>query len=65
MSGFVIEIDDFCDEIFHKLEQISEAGNGHQCYVTAINRVEASKAVAARLESFIATQLQPVKCDNE
>ena len=63
MSGYVIDIDDFCDEVFYKMEQISEAGSGHECYVTAADRTQAAKQIAERLESFIATQLKPIPED--
>ena len=59
MPEFEIDVADFTESIFYKMEEISEGGEAHRCIVTAININEAAKVIASKLHSFIASQLTP------
>jgi len=64
MPKFEIDVDDFTESIFYKMEEISESGESHKCIVTAININEAAKVIASKLHNFIASQLNPYYEEN-
>jgi len=60
MSEFKIYLDGFCEEIFHKMEEISEGLHGHECLIVAEDKEEAADRICTKLKIFIMEQLESV-----
>ena len=53
MAWFTLDLDDITEEIFYRLEHISNQGRGHYCDIKADSRDEATNEVLEGLRSFI------------
>lgn len=60
MPKFKLDIDDFCDELFHELERISEGKEGHVCEIESLSLDLAGVLLSWRLSSFIKSKLEVV-----
>jgi hypothetical protein len=58
---FTLTLDDFCEDIFHHLEDISEGVNGHECVIYATNRSDAAGLLMARTLEFFTNSLDEDK----
>lgn len=58
MATYKIDLDDFCEEIFHKMEEISRGYSGHECVVEAADKEKAAIIIGVELGDFIESQLQ-------
>ena len=56
MKKFVITLDEFAAEIFEKMEEISQGGEGHKCMMIADSQEEAADMVLERLKEFMTEQ---------
>jgi hypothetical protein len=50
---YTLYLDNFIEEIFYELEQISDGGVSHRCEILAENEKQAADILADRLKSFL------------
>lgn len=60
MKKFVFDIEDFCEDVFHKLEYISEGNQSHICEINTNTKEEAARILATSLRLFIENQFEEV-----
>ncbi len=57
MKTFEIDLDEFCEEIFHKMESIQDGYRSHKVTFKAIDKESCSRMIAVKLEKFIEENL--------
>ena len=66
MPWFILDIDDFCENVFYRLEEISDKGHAHRCDIKAKNKDDAVEEVLNGLRSFIKKELIELRgCKND
>lgn len=60
---FVFYIDEALEDLFHKLEDISDSGRAHICVINAETKEQAISTLSSRLHDFWEQNMQP--CDEE
>jgi hypothetical protein len=61
MNGmYEIDLDGFCEEIFHKMEEIQDGTAGHVVQFKGADKKECVENICNNLKSFIHSQLKEV-----
>ena len=60
-TTYEIELDSFCEEIFHYMESIQDGSSGHIITFNARNKDDCVDMISQRLKSFIDEKLEEVK----
>jgi hypothetical protein len=61
MTYFSIDLDDFCEDIFHEMERISDGGKGHCCEIIGATKSIAVDHLIEKLAPFLANQFSDAK----
>ena len=54
---YKVELDGFCEDVFHKMEEISEGIHSHECLIDAEDKEEAADRICTKLKRFIMDRL--------
>lgn len=61
MKNYKIYLEDFCDDIFHKMEEIQDGKSGHVVEFFGEDKTEVAFKIAEKLIPFIEEQLSEVE----
>ncbi len=58
---YEIDLDGFTEEIFYKLEELSDYGQGHKCAINANSPIEAARTLSKKLVPFFEENFKNVE----
>ena len=60
MKTFIINLDEFCEMLFYKMEELSRGSTGHEFRVASENIDDAASKTAELLTPFIKEHLKEI-----
>lgn len=55
---YKIDLNDFCEDVFHEMERLSEGLHGHEFIIEAQNKTEATILTSEKLMPFLRNKLE-------
>ena len=62
---YIIYLEDFCEEIFYKMEKIQDGKSGHVVMFSGKNKDEVVEKIISRLKPFLLESLEEKEEDDQ